>query len=797
MKLLVVIAGSYPFDFATYVYQARSFYEYNLPLLFYWNKGMPLLLIFYSQYSIYTSVISMFNSGIENTLLLHICFKMPFYIAEILSALITFKILCKLNISRKLSFYAALVLFINPFSVISIDFAGSYAILASLSVLITLYLVLCRRFALSLIMLAVGTTIYYYPAIFLPFLILKISLELNISKKKLVYYVSIFLITILILYLPFIFSGSLLTDLINSLLHHSAPDSVTSATAIELPNYSLFKLPYYLIFQKFPTNLTTPLLFNTSTALTLIGALSMFVVFLKRIRRINNGDNYTAISFTTDITVSLSIFLVLIGKFQEHYLTWLIPLLIILSTLKKNTYLLTVVFGISFIALLNTLGSGNLAIFLLDIVKFGSISVYFAQTPYTQALGGFVVLVLIILSTAIIKSSNKEKETHKLNLAFIWLSFIFLVFISSISVIAILNSSTSKMDPSLGSDRNVYNFTYTSSINDISKTRLNKFDDIVFEDQSFEESSTGLLQYNKTLSSRSSWYLYSYKNQNNISAYIDNAGYKSNHSIKVVPSASNSALQINLDNAGSPNYLPVNASNIYVISTYIKESNMPSGSFRASIRYADAFKNTISGSDIILKKVDNSNNDGWYRYEAKVTPTKDASYLDLLLTVDIKNNQKVNSQSSVSFDNVTVEKYSQIDIFKYTNLKPNDNANSINKYIINNKTISNFQFDINVPRSSQVQQVKNAVLNECKPSNIKINDLSFIYTFEGNCIHNSNILTYELINFKDSPVVNTFLVHKSVIKHEVQYNKLSFVLIPIITYLIVIFIAIRVHRIKV
>src|SRR5258708_4720892 len=586
VKILVLAIGSYPFDFATYVYQARSFFEYGITPLFYWNKGLPLLGLFFSQYAIYQFIIQQLSNGVEHTALLHLLFKLPLLCFDVLTAFVIRDILLRIGKNRNLANTASLMWLINPFVLWIVEFQGQYGIIAAFLSLLSISLVLRKRYVLAMVPLALSASVYYYALIFFPFLLLKAAAD---GKKQLIKMTTGFFGTLLACYLPFLWSGGLLLDLFGSLLHHSAPDAGSPAQVVTLTNYSLLKIPYYMFSGSFPTNLTAPVVLQIAQALTFGGLVLIASYFLVRLRRYRKERRYTGIDLLADLLFITTIFLVLVGKLQDHYFIWVFPLMIIFGLATGARSIMQSTFVIGAIALLLVVSSHSIGVELLDILPFGPLNYYVPFGDYAQALGGFVVVLMLSLN--LVASGRRGPPFHEIvpdsliyvfaSGAFLW--FIYIALYSHVAMSAVHQPST------LGSDGNVYNFGYVATRVSGSREQ-DASDPEPLGDAGFEtDAPTDSLPPNSYMSPEGSpWFFYDYGKSAGVKAQIlSTSGMGGSHAFGFDVSPLGGKAQLNMGSYGSAHLLPVTPLERYEASRYINSDGVPRNFVSLAVRFAD------------------------------------------------------------------------------------------------------------------------------------------------------------------------------------------------------------------
>lgn len=785
LKLITLPSGSYPFDFATYVYQARSFFEWGINPLFYWNKGMPLLAIFYSCYSAYQFVTTQFFGSLENTMILHGLYKLPFLFSDLLIAVLIKRIVENLTRKTTLGLYAATLWIINPFIFWVTEFQGSYAIIAACTTMAALYCLLIRKMKLSVILLAIGTAIYYYPLIFLPFFLLHAYRGKNaIPLESVLCLAGLYILTLFACYLPFVLNPQLLLDLIGSLLHHSAPDSSAFVEIVRLPDFSLLKFPYFLATGELPTNIGAPWIFNIAKLLTLVGLFGVTILVIKRFwEKAVSASTYTTRGLIVDLVTVLTLFLVLVGKFQDHYLVWLLPVIIVAGVAIGQELILVAATFVSIIALVMVVSSGNLGIYLLDILPFGTVNLYWPTQEQVQALAGWTVLSILAAIALLVRTKIQTLIFSKLSSSIIAASVVIVIAIGYTSVYAIIASlGVPNAAARLGSDKNVYAFAYSSGEQKFIPQRR-ETQIVNGTNYGFELDSLGQIQANAwTNSTNSAWFFYSYGGSDAPSVQVKQltSGVNQNNFLEVVPSSTESKAQINMGGNDSRLLAPIASADLYRASVKRHISAMSKESARASIRFADNDRKIISGSDIRLTESQQLEN-GWELLSAEFIAPKGARFVEILFTVDDQGRKSFGANASVKIDDMKVERLTKIDRLVITNSQPKDNADSIRRQILQRESARYFQARLKIDAPDRTQQVSGVTLGSCSNYTRDYSEEpdTFIAVFDASCLSKTGYdnVSANLTNFTKMPPARLSLVHSSTTSQkQVNFNHSAYLI---------------------
>lgn len=766
LKILVLPLGSYPFDFAAFVYQARSFFDYGINPLFYLNKGLPIILLFYIPYSIYTFIMGFLGGG-ENVLLLHAIYKLPLLLLDLGTAYFLWRIIGHYTKSIAVKQYGVLLWLANPFVFWMTEFQGQYAIFVVFFMVLSIYFALVKNsFIPTLVTLAVATSIYYYPVIFLPFIILWFSrnaLSLKTIIGKVFRAGLVFLTSLTFLYLPFILMPSYLLGLINSLLYHSAPDAPQGHAEITVPLYSLFRLPYYLMTNEWPSNTSSPAYFKmvglmTFIGLGLIGIYSIFRLF-KSIR----SRTYQTQTFLIDLVVVVTIFIVLIGKLQSHYLLWLFPLYILAFCILNSKKIFPFFVFLGIIPVVVILGYTNLSVFLVDILPWDTVSIYLDHLPYTQALGGFLT-VLLIISAAFMVVRHKplaKAAAVKQELLYVWMFFFLLMFV--MTGYCYYSLVVKGVNPRLASEEMVYNYSFINKNKEHTDTGADYFD-IALPDASFEgnygkrEVSYGYLEQ-----TASPWYFYNYGDNKTLTASVtDSERYYGNQSLRMEATGDDANGQVSIAKEGL--MIPIDSNSLYSVGAAMKSVGIENGEGKLSARFTYANGEIISGSDVTITEI--SGTKDWQKYQSDILPLKAASYIQILVSLNGSAEKHLPKGAVLFADDIRIAKKEQNQTHKFGELSPKGNKPAIYSNIINNEEAKHkFRFDVTVSSVPKYARVVYGSLNDCTsaytPEPTADNDkLNYIASFPVTCFNTQakNSATINSVNIPD-PDIYFKLVH--------------------------------------
>lgn len=680
-------------------------------------------------------------------------------------AALIYKTVSVLRPNRKFAYLAAGAWLLNPFAIWSIEFQGSYAILASTLFVLGVYLLLKQKLLLAAMAFAASASIYYYAIVLIPFIayyVLK-----NYTFKKAVKVCFIFLGILSAFYLPFFLDRGFLGDLSNSLMNHSAPSSGQYETVTYLPKYSLLNVPYYITHGELPNDQSAPSIFTFLKYLNILGVALIGSMILMRFVSKKTRVRYPFRILLYDITVSLIIFMVFVGQFQDHYLSWLIPILIVIGFAYKSPVLIIAQYFI-LATLAIIFGSNNLGIYLLDIVPFGTISFYSPRSTVIQALGGFTIFVLLLASAYMIRTKTKLSLQQAQAIGV--MNLIVIVCIGVFSAVGVLSSTNASVSK-LGSDQNVSNFAYYSPRIFSPIYQRSEHHVAEFEGRKFDVT-TGRYNLNESVTN-SRWYLYKYKGNNTSSVSVSSEGINNLQSVNF-DARPGDAMQMNLGSNRSST-IPVNQYNKYISSVYVRYDASTNVSPSLTIRFLNENGEVISGSDQRSRKVGDV--DGWSKYELHFTVPQKAHYVEPLLTVDYSNPRQ-QTPARVQFSGFYIASVRDYQVVDITDVRPKNNANSIYREVLNDETEKFFSFKVRVDKDEKYQRAEDVTLNACKPYDRDDTRGIATFWFSSSCVKADDTSDVKVVtsNIASDPIISMSLVHNAAHTHSVSYHRRAFAL---------------------
>lgn len=342
LKLVVLPFTDHPFDFSSFVYQIRQYFDYGLTPLTYWNKGVEVVMLWTPSYALYSVLTDWFGIARDNLVLLHLAYKLPLLLIDFVACSFFFLLLKSVfqsSVKAKLGF---LLMFSSSLFFYTSSLHGHYEILTALSVVLVLYGLKLEKKWFTVIGLVLGISTKYFLIILVPIILL--YLIANRTKRLDIVKIAIYTaIGTLLSFLPFLLSPSLLKQLTDSLFWHSAPVAPVLADRINLFPLSILSYPLALLLGHIPNNVQDATVFQLTSKVfylfPILFALQLVYIVIRFLKTKKYEFNYLVL----DSVVTLTIFSLLLQKFQLHYLIWFLPFYII-GALRSHKYALIYLF---------------------------------------------------------------------------------------------------------------------------------------------------------------------------------------------------------------------------------------------------------------------------------------------------------------------------------------------------------------------------------------------------------------------------------------------------------------------
>ena len=289
--------------------------------------------------------------------------KAPIILTDILSAILLYRLARLYSLENSKARKITLLFYLNPISILISSVWGMFDSIAVLLTLAASYLLLKRRIIYSGLALALGTAAKIYPSL----LLIPFSIYLAAEKEKrwreLAYLISSFALGILIAALPYMRS---IPAMLDKLLFHFT---------------NIGQFTYWVALSNFS---------NTSL-ISLLSITSFILLCLVIVNRCLQYRSESLMLLLYAVNGILLAFLATSSKVNVQYITWVLPFLLLLLTIKPHREMMfnlvaVIILGISFIV------SGQFSLALFDLKNLGRI------TPQTGTPLSSISSVIIVAS---------------------------------------------------------------------------------------------------------------------------------------------------------------------------------------------------------------------------------------------------------------------------------------------------------------------------------------------------------------------------------------------------------------
>lgn len=431
LKTTLLFWSAHPFDFWAFVTTIQRNVLYGWDLFEYWNKGNLLMVLWYPMYSLYLKSIEFFSFQVDNLLLLHFFFKLPFLFLDLLCGFLIFRIILKLTGDRNKAKIGFLFWWLNPIVYYIYGIHGHYELLVPFSIILLITGLLDRNSLAIAIALVIGFTTKYFFIILIPFVV--IYLISNKEHKLLKHTLQFFITGLLISYNHFFFNPDLIEQTFNSIISLSRTNAPIGVDFLKLPPLNTVSAINFLFYPDSPiTNLNNEIIFDLANqGIKLTAILSGFHILARIYSIYIKQKKYEIGVLLRDLFLVTIYFLMFLTNFQSHYFCWLIPFFIIFIFL--NPFILSLFMGytvIGFIySLRNELGART---FFLDILpQFYPVALN-NRSDNIIYLEGFLIILLLILSAICLlfgKIFNEKRSQNNFLLNFGLLSILWILLL--------------------------------------------------------------------------------------------------------------------------------------------------------------------------------------------------------------------------------------------------------------------------------------------------------------------------------------------------------------------------------
>jgi hypothetical protein len=372
--MIIIPFTSESFDTATYLYQVKRLYDFDFISIDNWNKSYVLLYAYKIVYSGYISFLEFFKLTKDNLILFHVFFKLPLVISDLGIGLLIHKIANILKFNKSQKKLAVIAWIINPFVWYSAYMKGQYELIVAFVFLISIYFLISRKYAYSILTLATAFAFKYVFIILLPFYLLTIiGSKLNSNKfthffsvcfNSIIVYGGIFIFSYVANIFPFIDLTSFTKTSIMLGMHYgSVLNFVGSSNAlinIGTPTVDgpIYKILYYFLYGLSP-KMDDPIyalwqnvfsIYIFGTAILIMYGWHMYSILKKKKKPSDNRILYSLLTF-------LAVFYLTQSRIEAHWYTWSFPILILLVIFYKKS-LISFNLSLLFLVTIAIFGSG-------------------------------------------------------------------------------------------------------------------------------------------------------------------------------------------------------------------------------------------------------------------------------------------------------------------------------------------------------------------------------------------------------------------------------------------------------
>jgi Gpi18-like mannosyltransferase len=349
-------------------------------------------------------------------LLFNTVVKFPLLISDVLVTFLIYKIAYNLTENKRLAEKAALLWFLNPFLIWISASWGMWDTLAVLFSLLSFYLVLRKRIALSAVFLSLAVATKLYPVLFLlPFVLYLLKIRPGGGEKRnVIKFLSVFSVISVIIFLPDI---AAVTEFISVfLVPNNLFANLTVANPIVYPiGYGLTYWSIYLPIQRFGMSITSSAVYFLPIMNLVVVIVSLALANLVILR-----FSFKKPSLDLVLAMLLSIFAFFLSYriICEQWLVWALPFMIILIIAKRMK--LAYYWGVSIIALIYSVLNCPLPFFFLPLepwLKSDLLSMIYAiwaVESYRILLLAVIGCLFSLLVLLILNNLRKSKSSGAL-----------------------------------------------------------------------------------------------------------------------------------------------------------------------------------------------------------------------------------------------------------------------------------------------------------------------------------------------------------------------------------------------
>jgi hypothetical protein len=334
IKLVLLPWTSHPFDFWSFVNTIERNTLYGWPVFEYWNKGNPLLLLWYPEYSLYSKIIEYLSLLPNNLPLLHFFFKLPFLFVDLLIGWLVYQVISIFGADKRTARASFLFWFLSPLVYYVYGIHGHYELLVPLAIMLMLYGALKKIPILLALGIVLGFTTKYFIIILVPFFFLFL-----IQNPRLIWQTILWsVLGVGLSYIHLFLAPELLGQTIGSIFSLSGSNAPLGVDARSVSPLNLFSALNTLRGGTGAINsVAHPGVFSVvNQGILLAGAILLGHIGYRAVKIFKNRQPYSPIELLVDVMLAIIYFLVLLTNFQPHYFGWVLPLLFVAVFIEKK-----------------------------------------------------------------------------------------------------------------------------------------------------------------------------------------------------------------------------------------------------------------------------------------------------------------------------------------------------------------------------------------------------------------------------------------------------------------------------
>lgn len=400
LKTFLLPIYSHPYDFVTYWYRYAQYYVYDISVFRNLNKGVFQVIYEFIGYSFFVLIQTIFSFEINESIILHTIFKVPYLIADFLIVYFLIKI-WEVFSTKEIGKKTIILLWsLSPLPFLGYGFHGGIEVMVLLGVVMSLYGAISKKFIYLLIGLTIAVQLKYFPIIYLPLILIYLLREISIKTIvfKIVFPFT-FLLGISFIHLQDKYN---LIYLVSSVTGHSG---ITEDVVSErISTLNLFGASTYLLSARGLTINNYPEFYKFVKTYSYIFFLVIFIITTGY--RLIKFKQYDERSLLQDIYSLTCFFFIFSNNFQKHYLIYVFLFMILLSIISKKyinyIYIFSLVSSISILKSENGISTNLASLFnSIPLPEFANQGVFISE--FINSL----LLIIIFTSFFYDKLSNQ------------------------------------------------------------------------------------------------------------------------------------------------------------------------------------------------------------------------------------------------------------------------------------------------------------------------------------------------------------------------------------------------------